>query len=65
MLHAQYHRLGLPVYASNRTLIREARKLCLPGARTRRDMRDARHTWLRALIQIHADARALVERNRL
>lgn len=52
---AQHARLGLPVSASNRDVIRAAHKMLTPNGRSR-SRREWRHFWLRTMIQRHQEA---------
>ena len=58
MIHAQYNRLHVHVGATSRRVIRAAFRMLSSKGRTRA-MRDARHTWLRAILKEHAEAGAL------
>lgn len=56
MIHAQYNRLGLPVTASNREVVKAAHKLLAQHCRRAYAYRDARHAWLRSMLNEHAEA---------
>lgn len=58
MTYAQYCRLRVPVTAGARAVIRAAHGLLSPAGRAP-GARAHRHTWLRAILREHADARAL------
>ena len=62
-MYAQYCRLGLPVWASNRAVIREARKMLAPASLAPAYRRN-RHKWLRAMLSEHEKARRLYEKVR-
>ena len=54
----QYYRCRVTVDASNRRLIRKAYRLLSAEGKTRA-WRQARHAWLRSLINHHQEARKL------
>lgn len=61
MLYAQYCRIEVKaggVGASDRALIKAAHTKLRKAARGR-EYRDARHGWLRALLEYHREAKAL------
>ena len=54
--HAQYLRLRVPVWATDREVIKAAHRMIRKGARYSREHRQARHRWLRGMILMHRDA---------
>lgn len=61
MTYSQYCRLQVHVGASPRTVIRKARRMLSDIGRAR-DMRAARHKWVRAILKHHEDERELCRR---
>lgn len=59
MYTGTYHRLRLPVWASNRTVIKAGLGKLKPVARRGRTHREARHAYLRELLAVHQSARDL------
>lgn len=59
MYHGIYNRLGVHVGASALTVIRAARRKLAKKARRSRKHRTARHTFYRAMLAEHKDARDL------
>ena len=55
-MYAQYCRLHVHVYASNREVIRKAQRMLKRSCRYSREFRTARHAWLRSLLGYHARA---------
>lgn len=64
-MFATYLRLHQPVTASNAAVIRAAIKKIDPAARHDRSRRNARHAFLRDMLDHHHDARDLARLNRL
>ena len=64
MSFAQYCRLNLHVGATRREVIRAARSRLSPRGKSRQQ-RDARRSYIRAMLKEHDDARALVRTWRL
>ena len=58
MTFAQYCRLNVHVGASARTVVRKAHRMLSTKGR-KRAQRDARHKWLRAILDCHCQARDL------
>lgn len=58
MITAQYQRLNVNVSAPNIEVIRKAHKMLSSAGRSFA-LRDGRHSWLRAILQEHKDARDL------
>lgn len=54
-----YNRLGLPVWATERQVIRAARFKLTRRARWGRECRSERHKFLRQMLAHHVDARKL------
>ena len=54
--YAQYCRLNVPVWASDREVIKAAHLMLRKAARKSRHSRDIRHNWLRSVIHQHHDA---------
>lgn len=66
--YAQYCRIelktGKGIHATRREIIKAAHTLLLPATRGRA-FREMRHSWLRSVLEHHADARGiLTERDR-
>lgn len=60
-----YLRLRLPVWASEREVIRAARRKLKPTCRRSRHYREARHAYLRDILNCHREAGALARAFRL
>lgn len=58
-MYGTYQRLNLPVWASNREVIRAARRKVAKRFRYGRMMRAARHSFYREMLSYHANAQAL------
>lgn len=58
-MYGTYCRLNLPVWASDREVIRAASKKLKRRFRHDRKRRDVRHEFYRNMLQYHADAREL------
>lgn len=57
-MYAQYQRLGLHVYASNREVVKAAHKMLSPKGKSF-SQRQARHNWLRQILQYHKEEKQL------
>lgn len=57
-LYGTYCRLNLPVWATNREVVRAARRKLKRSVRRAHKHREARHAILRELLEHHAHARA-------
>lgn len=60
-----YCRLGVPVWAADRDVIREARRLLSRAARHGRAMRAERHAFFRQMLDFHHGEQDLVREYRL
>lgn len=60
-----YCRLGVPVWSSDREVIRAARRLLAARARRGRDLRAERHAFYRQMLEFHHCGQALVREYRL
>ena len=58
-MFSTYQRLRLPVWASDREVIRAARKRIAVGHRTNPAKKDARWEFYRRILECHHDAQAL------
>lgn len=63
--HGTYCRLRVPVWASDREVIRAAHRKLKRSARRSFAARAARHEFLRAMLAHHHNERAFCVRNRL
>lgn len=57
-MYAQYQRLNLHVTATNRELVKSAHKLLSPKGKSNAQ-RQARHDWLRQMLNYHKDEQQL------
>lgn len=64
MRQFQYARLAVHVDASDRVVIRAARRSLSDHGKTYA-MREARHQWLREILKVHYDHQQLTEQFRL
>lgn len=65
MYTGTYNRLRLPVWASNRAVIRAGLGKLKPVSRRGRAHRETRHAYLRELLVVHHAARSLARTFRL
>jgi predicted 2-oxoglutarate/Fe(II)-dependent dioxygenase YbiX len=66
MYYAQYCRLNVHVSAPDLLVARKAlRQMIKPHSRRSRDMRQARHIWVRSILREHHDAQSIVREFRL
>lgn len=65
MTFAQYSRLGLPIWASNRELIAAARAMLKPHCQRQAEFRAARHEFLRGALALHKDQQELAAKFQL
>lgn len=63
-MYSTYCRLGVHIGSSAREVIRAARRK-LAATAFRREQREARHNFYRAMLRYHADAGGLVRAFRL
>ncbi|MBB5754696.1 hypothetical protein [Prosthecomicrobium pneumaticum] len=64
-MYGAYLRLDVTVWASNRTVIRAARRKLAQSARRDPSKRDARKRFYREMLEHHANAQRLVVQFRL
>ena len=60
-----YHRLGLPVWATDREVLKALRRKLKPSARRGRKSRKNRHALMRGVLKVHHNARNLCREFRL
>lgn len=63
-MYAQYERLNLPLWASNRTVVKAAHTMLATKGKSFAQ-RAQRHYWLRQILQHHKDAQQLYADYRL
>jgi len=64
-MYGTYLRLGIPVWASDRTVIRAAQRKLTRSARRDPAKREARKRFYREMLEHHANAQRLVAEFRL
>ena len=64
-MYGTYLRLGVTVWASNREVIRAARRKLTPSARHDPAKREARKRFYSEMLEHHANAQRLVAESRL
>lgn len=61
MYMGTYHRLGLPVTASDRQVIRALRRRMTADSKRRPELREARHKAYRLVLDCHRSAKNLAK----